>query len=143
MFYTGQPVFVTDDKFIGIFLGEDDKLKTPADWHRICYSIHNRSDFYIMVYKPSEEKRFKIDVYEYADIAPLIKADPSNLITGQSVYYGPKSNGHKYKYRSNAWHSKITTEEVKANLKGYLAFLEELASEEWVINNYLEPKTTV
>jgi hypothetical protein len=138
MFYPGQPVFIKDDKLLAIFLGEDDKKQTKYEGARYGSSYYSRTDFYVLIFKPDEDPRYELTLAEYRDIQPLIRPCETNL-TGQEIYYGPQE-GDRYIFRKPHWHSVITDAEMNTNKLAYLDFLENLASEEWVLNKYLLDK---
>src|SRR5688572_27791090 len=123
MFYPGQPVFLKDDKLIGIFLGEDDKFSKNASLStRVSYSVNPRTDFYVMVLNPDTEEGYELSIYEHKDIAPLIQPT-SNPITKQAIYYGPKDSDGKFLFRLPHWHSKLTNHALDQNTLRYLKFL--------------------
>jgi hypothetical protein len=127
MYYPGQPVYSIENKTVAIFTGYDLREN----------KITNIPKQYALLMIPDKDdpSTLELDVTELGNIRNLIRKS-DNKITGQEIYYGPKTASGAYTFRKPYWGSVISDKELEDSKNDYHQLITELNKEEWITKQY-------
>ncbi len=126
MYFPGQPLYLPEEKTIGIFLGAEERSNYR----------HLSSPVYTVAIMKDGGKDVSVEVVEANEMSVLLEASTETL-TGQKIYYGPKNNDtDKYLFRRPLWSSVITDEDLEKEKFLYIKLLKTLLKTKWVMENY-------